>query len=102
MARYYSASEQVDAVIRMDGKGTSETLTNLTVTEQEYYVDVQLSSTILEEGETYTIDITSGGNLLFRGKIFVTSQNDYTIKHELAQPSYSEYNETDDNTYIIR
>lgn len=101
MARSLGTSEQQDVTIRKDGTGQSEQLLDVTVTPAEYYVDVEITSTILEEGETYSIEITSAGNLWYRDKIYVTSQNDYTIKHNLAQPNYTEYNSVDDNTYII-
>lgn len=101
MARTNGFGEQQDVVIRKDGNGDTETLLDVSVTEREYYVDVQITSTILEEGESYSISITSAGQEWYRDKIYVTSQNNYTIKHKLAQPSYTEYNSVDDNTYIV-
>lgn len=101
MARSNNVVDQKDAIIRKDGQGNSQTLTGVTVTAREYYMDVDITSNILQEGETYTMEITSGGDLWYRDKIYVTSQNDYTVKHELAQPSYTEYSDVDDNTYII-
>lgn len=99
--RFDGTGQQQDITIRKDGTGEIESLSDITTVKQEYYTDVTLTSTILEEGCTYSFEITSGSNLWFRGKIYSTTQNDYTAKHELAQPSYSPYNTVDDNTYVI-
>ena len=119
--------------IRKDGEGVSEVVDFVQVTEMSYYTDISFASTILKEGETYTVEVYSvdlsktlkdrvdlesgvfedsscaydyfnslGNTIWYKDKIFVTSQGDYTVKHELAQPSYTEYEDTDDNTFIIR
>lgn len=99
--RFDGTNQQQDLTIRRDGTGESESFVNVTTTKQDYYVDVEINSTILNEGCTYSFEILSNSVLWYRGKIFVTTQNDYTIKHELAQPSYAPYNSVDDNTYVI-
>ena len=101
MPRFDGENQQQDLTIRKDGTGDSESFVNITTSKQEYYTDVELTSTILEEGCTYSFEILSNSVLWYRGKIFVTSQNNYTVKHELAQRSYTPYNDVDDNTYVI-
>jgi len=89
----------VAMVIKKDGQNTTETISNLVVTELSNYFKVSFSSTILEEGFGYSITLTKGGSLLYRDKLYVTSQTDFTTKHKQSQNKYKEV--VDDNTYVI-
>jgi hypothetical protein len=88
--------------ITRDGDGESETIYPLSISRSGYYIDLSISSTILDESSTYRVEMVYYSDLWYRDKIYVTSQSDYTIKHQLAQPSYTQYDTIDDNTYIIR
>lgn len=87
--------------LRRDGDAKSETITNAVVGSDENFTTLDLSSSILSEGSTYFMEIEADDNLAYRDKIFCTSQNDYSIKHVVAQTNYTPYSATDDNTYII-
>ena len=89
----------VSMTIKKDGQKTTETITNLVLTELSNYFKVAFSSTILEEGFGYSITLTKGGNLFYRDKFYVTSQTDFTTKHKQSQNKYTEV--VDDNTYVI-
>lgn len=91
----------VDVTITKDGEKISETISIVNVVENGNFVDVTFASTILEEGFGYFLELTSNGGLLYRDKIYVTSQTDFTIKHKQPQNNYTEYNKVDDNTYIV-
>jgi hypothetical protein len=91
----------VDVTITKDGEKVSETISVVNVVENGNFVDVTFASTILEEGFGYFLELTSNGGLLYRDKIYVTSQSDFTIKHKQPQNNYTEYNAVDDNTYIV-
>lgn len=92
-----------NAVITLtrDGDKESETIYPTLITVNGYYVDMTIQSSILSENETYYLEVVYYGSLWYRDKVYVTAQNDYTIKHEVSIPNYTPYDETDDNTYII-
>ena len=88
--------------LRRDGDAKSETITNAVVGIDSNFTTLQFSSAILSEGSTYFVEIESDGSLAYRDKIFCTSQNDYTIKHNISQSNYTQsVKEVTDNTYII-
>ncbi len=97
-----SLSTILSIKLRRDGDAKSETITSAVVGSNYNFTTLQFSSTILSEGSTYFVEIDSDGSLAYRDKIFCTSQNDYTIKHNVAQSNYTQsVKEVTDNTYII-
>lgn len=90
--------------IRKDGTGETQSYLDneVTIRGGTYYMTVLLQCDLFEEGCTYSIEIINNSRLWYRDKIYITSQNDYKVKHQLAQPSYTEYNDVDDNTYVIK
>lgn len=98
----FAVTTAVTATVRKDGYGQEEVITDLVVTTESYYSTIDVSLEFLVEGETYYIEIANDGNLLYRDKIYATSQTDYKVKHKQSQNNYEQYNELDDNTYIIR
>ena len=92
----------VSIYLRRDGDGKSETIADVSARLNGNYVDYTFSSEILEEGSTYFIEITEEGSLAYRDKIYITTQGDYTVKHEVSKPRYIQpTGEINDNTYII-
>lgn len=89
----------INMVIKKDGEAIEETLTNLRTTELNNYIKIQFTSTILQEGHAYFIELTENGNLLYRDKFYATTQADFTTKHKQSQNNYTEI--VDDNTYIL-
>tara|TARA_R110000751_G_scaffold149050_1_gene253937 strand:- start:204 stop:638 length:435 start_codon:yes stop_codon:yes gene_type:complete len=91
--------------IRRDGDGVEETLSNLYISGTSNYTQVKFEPTIFQEDSTYYIEMTKDSELLYRDKIYVTSQNAterLTNKHEIGNGTlYKTYNPVDDNTYII-
>lgn len=88
--------------LRRDGDGRSETITSVTVVANGNFTNYSFSSTILEEGSTYYMEVTGDGDLIYRDKIYSTTQTNYTVKHEVAQDRYTQRTaEVNDNTYII-
>jgi hypothetical protein len=88
--------------LRRDGDAKSETITNAIVGSDGNFTTLSLSSSILSEGSTYFMEIEVDDNLAYRDKIFCTSQNDYTVKHEVSKSRYIQpTGEVNDNTYII-
>ena len=98
----FTVATAVTATIRKDGYGQEEVVTGLVVTAESYYSTIDISLSFLEEGETYYIEIDNEGSLLYRDKIYATSQTDFKVKHKQSLNDYEQYNELDDNTYIIR
>lgn len=88
--------------ITKDGDKTKESIFDVAPVENGNYFDIEFACSILEEGHLYFLEIEADGELYYRDKIYVTSQQDYTVKHKESQINYTEYNDADDNTYIIR
>lgn len=88
--------------LRRDGDGSDETITDVRTIINGNFVDYSFASAILEEGSTYYMEITEDGSLVYRDKIYSTTQTDYTIKHQVSQSGYTQSTaEVNDNTYII-
>ena len=88
--------------LRRDGDAKSETITDAVVGSDSNFTTLDFSSSILSEGSTYFIEITEEGSLAYRDKIYITTQGDYTVKHEVSKPRYIQpTGEINDNTYII-
>lgn len=102
MPRNSVGSDTVDIIVRKDGYGQEITVSNVVVTEQSYYSELDVSFDFLTEGDTYYLEIYNNDNLWYRDKIYVTSQTDFKVKHKQSLNNYDQYNELDDNTYIIR
>ena len=85
-----------------DGEKTTEILSDLLISNNGNYVDVTFSSTILEEGNGYFIELKKDGELYYRDKFYITTQTNFTVKHKQSQNQYKQYNVLDDNTYIIK
>lgn len=132
MPRFAVTSGNVELKVRKDGYGDEEVVSGFIATQEygvrvvsdggevesldcvddlsfivsfyneSYYSDINISLDFLEEGETYYIEFTHEGKLWYRDKIYATTQTDYKVKHKQSQNNYKQYDELDDNTYIIR
>tara|TARA_R110001606_G_C15204518_1_gene632121 strand:+ start:89 stop:526 length:438 start_codon:yes stop_codon:yes gene_type:complete len=87
--------------LRRDGDGMSETITEIKSIINQNYIEFSFSSAILKEGSTYLITVKEEDRLIYRDKIYATTQNDYKVKHIVSQSEYTAYSATDDNTYIV-
>jgi hypothetical protein len=98
---FYDINE-VSLIIRKDGEGVSETVSSISWLTLGNFLEIGFSTTILEEGETYSFSVLFGGDIIYKDKIYATAKDDFTIKHISVQDEYTTYNPVDDNTYIIR
>ena len=101
MPRLSSFTSDVNLNIRRDGDGKEEDLLNITTSPNSNFTDMTFSSTILKEGSTYFIEVTHGVDLIYRDKVFATSQVNYRVKHIVSQDAYQTYSPIDDNTYTV-
>ena len=86
--------------IRRDGDGKDFTTTDVESVINGDFVDFSFSSDIFVEGSGYSIEITEGVNLIYRDKIYVTTQTNTDVYHTIS-PNYYEENDTDgDDKYI--
>jgi hypothetical protein len=97
------AFDNISLLIKEDGTGIEEELTDLEATvssENSNYVNITISSTILREGYGYYLEFKKGGVLWFRDKAYITSQTDKAIKHTINTNEYEQYSSVDKD-YII-
>mgnify|MGYP006111467159 CR=1 FL=1 len=91
--------------LRRDGDGKEEIITGVYVSGITNFTQIKFSPTILQEDSTYYIEIIDDGKLLYRDKIYVTSQTSSQMlveKHSIGNNTiYKPFSESDDNTYII-
>jgi hypothetical protein len=91
--------------LRRDGDGKEEIITSVYVSGITNFTQIKFSPTILQEDSTYYIEIIDDGKLLYRDKIYVTSQTSSQMlveKHSIGNNTiYKPFSESDDNTYII-
>ena len=101
-------------VIREDGTGEEQTISDIgiggegalgSIEQDVYSVKLRLDPTpsiLIKEDGNFSVEIKDlWENLIWRGKIYTTSQVDYNVKHKLSQEVYMQYNPVDDNTYVI-
>jgi len=97
-----SSFNNTSVSIRRDGDGKSETITDVKGLVNDNFINFTFASTILEEGSTYYVEITDNSNLVYRDKIYSTTQTNYTVKHQISKSRYTQpTGEVNDNTYII-
>lgn len=101
LPRSNDLSNPIDVRIRRDGDGTEETLLNVTAVVNVNHLDLTFTPTILTEGYGYFLEVTTNGNLIYRDKIYATTQTNFKVKHNISSGEYQEYNSIDDNTYIV-
>tara|TARA_R110002124_G_C8532101_1_gene477430 strand:- start:17 stop:457 length:441 start_codon:yes stop_codon:yes gene_type:complete len=86
--------------LRRDGDGMSETITGIKSIINQNYIELSFSSNILKEGSAYLITVKEDDRLIYRDKIYATTQNDYKVKHIVSQTGYKSP-QVSDNTYIL-
>ncbi len=90
--RQYIEANDLVLTITQDGTSKSEVLSNLVSVINGNYIDIEITSTILIEGELYFIELTQGSTLLYRDKAFCTSQTNKAVDHTLNANQYEENN----------
>lgn len=102
--RDYSLVNGASLRIIQDGTRKSETVILSAVESANgNHIVITFSSTILTEGSMYFMEITNGSTLVYRDKIFCTSQTDKDTKHTLNSGDYEEHQSTPaGQKYIMR
>jgi hypothetical protein len=99
--RQYVEANDLQIVLTEDGSKKSETLTGITSTISGNYLSIAVSSAILTEGSMYFLELTQGGTLLYRDKVYCTTQTDTSVKHTLNTNEYDQYQAfPEDQQYI--
>jgi hypothetical protein len=98
ITRDYSVTNDVDVTIRQDGTYVSETIT-VTPTYTSNYCQLDCDFTILEEDSIYFLEVMNGASLLYRDKLYSTSQSTYI--HSLNTNEFTIDTEGEDDEYII-
>jgi hypothetical protein len=100
--REYIEASDLELVIKEDGTKKNETLSELTSVINGNFLDIECTFSILTDESSYSIEIKQGSTLLYRDKIYCTSQIDDTISHTLNTGDYEQYDsETEEQQYII-
>jgi hypothetical protein len=89
--RSYVEASNLSLVIKEDGTGKTETLTSLTSTIDGNYISIPCTFSILSEGSLYFMELKQGSSLLFRDKVYVTSQTDRKQKQTINSGKYTEH-----------
>lgn len=101
--RQYVEADDLKLVITQDGTKKSQTLTGLTSVIVGNYIEIDITSNILKEGNLYFVELTQGSTLLFRDKIYCTSQTSKDVVHTLNTDKYEEYQSSPSGQkYIMR
>jgi len=100
--RYVSASD-IEVVIIEDGTRKSQTLSNQTTTVLGNFLQVSLSINILTAESSYFFEVKKGDELLYRDKIYCTSQTSSTVSHTLNTDKYNEFvgSDSESQKYIV-
>jgi hypothetical protein len=88
--RQYIEANDLVLTITQDGTSKSEVLSNLVSVINGNYIDIEITSNIMTEGELYFIELTQGSTLLYRDKAFCTSQTDKSVEHTLNTNQYEQ------------
>ena len=86
--------------LRRDGDAMSETIVEIDSVINQNYIELSFSSTILKEGSTYSITVKEEDRLIYRDKIYATTQSNFKVKHIVSQTEYTA-SPASDNTYIV-
>jgi hypothetical protein len=100
--REYTEASDLELVIMEDGTRKTETLENLTSVINGNFLDIECTFSILSEDSSYSIEVKQEDVLLYRDKIYCTSQIDDTVSHTLNTDQYNQHDsETEEQQYII-
>ena len=91
----------INLTITEDGTNKSETLTDLTASDNGNFVSVSLASTILKAESAYYLQFSKSGELWYRDKAYVTSQTNDEVIHTLNENKYTQYGAGTEDEYIV-
>lgn len=101
--RSYVVASDISLVVVEDGTRKTQTINNLSTSISGNFINMSISIDILTAENTYSIEVKQGSTLLYRDKIYCTSQTSNTVPHTLNSNKYNEFVGTDSSTqkYII-
>lgn len=103
--RLYTVASNLSMVIVEDGTRKKQTINNITSTlsTNGNFLQMSLAFSILTVENSYSFELKQGTTLLFRGKVYCTSQTDNTTDHTLNSNKYNQYTGTDTGSqkYIV-
>ena len=100
--RQYVVASDLKLVIVEDGTKKTETLEGLTSVVNGNFLDIKCTFSILSAESSYSIEVKQGQTLLYRDKIYCTSQVSSTISHTLNTSEYNQYDsDSQEQQYII-
>lgn len=100
--REYTSVGLFTVTIEEDGTGIIETITNVAMLDSGNYMSFSCNFTILSEGNMYSLEVKKDDELLYRDKVYCTSQSDRKIKHTLNTNQYKEHSsQPSGQKYII-
>lgn len=80
----------ISMVIVEDGTRNTQTISNVPLALSGNFINATVSITILTAENTYSFEIKNDGVLLYRDKIYCTSQTSTTVSHTLNTDKYTE------------
>jgi len=86
--RRYIVADDISIAIIEDGTRRKQAVYDLTSELNGSFLDIDCAFNILSEETTYSMEVRQGEILLYRGKIYCTSQVDETIPHTLNLNEY--------------
>jgi hypothetical protein len=93
--RSYVVASNISLVVVEDGTRKTHISGN--------FITMSVAIDILTAENTYSIEVKQGSTLLYRDKIYCTSQTSNTVPHTLNSNKYNEFVGTDSSTqkYIL-
>ena len=101
--RSYVVASNISLVVVEDGTRKTQTINDLSTSISGNFINMSISIDILTAENTYSIEVKQGSTLLYRDKIYCTSQTSNTVPHTLNSNKYNEFVGTDSSTqkYIL-
>ena len=103
--RVYTVASDLSMVIVEDGTRKTQTINDLTssLSSNGNYLEMSIAFSILTAENSYSFELKQSNTLLYRGKVYCTSQTDNTTDHTLNSNKYEEYigTDTDSQKYIV-
>ena len=88
--REYIAASNISLVVIEDGTRKAQTINNITTSKNKNFLTMSVAITILTVENSYHFEVKQGDTLLYRDKIYCTSQISKTVSHTLNTNEYTE------------
>jgi hypothetical protein len=93
----------ISLVVVEDGTRKTQTINNISISRSGNFLTMSVAITIMTAENTYSLELKDGDNLLYRDKIYCTTQTSTTVSHTLNSGKYNQFVGNDSGTqkYII-